>query len=247
MSSDNSADLLRSAMDAAGVTDAGIRAGLAAIVMGESRMQGHVEAGYAHTSNERIRQVFGSRVANLTDAQLDTLKADDHRWFNFIYSGQNSVGRQLGNTTPDDGYNFRGRGFIQLTGRSNYARYAAKINRPDLMTNPDLANDPEVAARLAVAYILDRYHGGGFDAMMKAVGNNTPDIAATKRLYFAQFMASGEFAAGANVQVSVSPAFDLRHRIMAFQAGWNIAHPDKTALAVDGIAGPKTIAAGWSA
>ncbi len=189
------ADILRAAMDAQGVTDPVTRAGLAAICMGESQMQGYTETGYAHTANARIRAVFGSRVPP-DDAALDAIKIDDRAFFNRVYGAQYSVGKQLGNTLPDDGYNFRGRGFIQLTGRANYTFYGKKIGRPDVVSNPDLANDPTVAAALAVAYILDRYHGGGFDQMMASVGNNTPDIAATKQQYFAQYTASGEFRAG---------------------------------------------------
>src|SRR5690348_16907834 len=169
------ADALRAAMDAQHITDNETRAGLAAICMGESAMTGHVETGYAHTGNTRIRQIFGSRVAGLSDAQLDMIKADERSFFNLVYGGPWGM-RNLGNTEPDDGYNFRGRGFIQLTGRANYARYAAKTGHPEIIANPDLANNPGIAAALAVAYIVDRYHGGGFDAMLSAVGNNAPDI-----------------------------------------------------------------------
>lgn len=37
-----------------------------------------------------------------------------------------------------DGYKFRGRGPIQLTGHDNYAAFSASIGRPDVMTNPDV-------------------------------------------------------------------------------------------------------------
>ena len=191
------ADFLRAAMDAGGVIDKETRAGIAAITKGESAMQGYAERGYAHTNNERIREVFGSRVSGLDDDQLDALKADDKAFFNRIYGAEFNVGRELGNTEPDDGYNFRGRGFIQLTGRGNYTRYAALIHKPEVVTDPDLANDPQIAAALAVAYINDRYKGGGFEAMMRCVGNNTPDIAQAKRQYYEQFVASGEFDADA--------------------------------------------------
>jgi putative chitinase len=63
--------------------------------------------------------------------------------------------RDLGNTGPPDGANFRGRGFVQLTGRANYARYAGEIER-DLLTNPELANDPQVAATLLARFLGDR-------------------------------------------------------------------------------------------
>jgi putative chitinase len=197
MTASITAELLIQAMDQAGLADLETRAGIAAIVSGESGMQGYSEEGYAHTPNARIREVYGSRVASLSDAQLDAAKADDRAFFDLVYGGAWGA-ENLGNTEPDDGYNFRGRGLIQLTGRSNYTRYAGKIGQEAaILANPDLANDPATAASLAVAYIVDRYKGGGFAAMMKCVGNNTPDIAATKERYYQQFLASGEFASRA--------------------------------------------------
>lgn len=58
---------------------------------------------------------------------------------------------KLGNG-PGDGARFRGRGFVQLTGRDNYAHYSDVIGH-DLLANPDLANAPEAAALLLAAYL----------------------------------------------------------------------------------------------
>lgn len=63
--------------------------------------------------------------------------------------------RDLGNTGPPDGANFRGRGFVQLTGRANYTHYAGEIE-VDLVTNPELANQPELAAILLARFLGDR-------------------------------------------------------------------------------------------
>lgn len=60
----------------------------------------------------------------------------------------------LGNLGPPDGERFKGRGFIQLTGRSNYTVHGAAIGLGDqLVGNPDLANDPEIAARLLASFL----------------------------------------------------------------------------------------------
>lgn len=49
--------------------------------------------------------------------------------------------RELGNVKPGDGARYAGRGYVQLTGRANYAQYG-------LADNPDDAMKPEVAARV---------------------------------------------------------------------------------------------------
>lgn len=55
------------------------------------------------------------------------------------------IAKALGNTEVGDGYKFRGRGYPQLTGRTNYEK-ASKIVGVDLLENPDLALEPEYAA-----------------------------------------------------------------------------------------------------
>lgn len=61
----------------------------------------------------------------------------------------------LGNTHPGDGAKFRGRGFIQLTGRDNYRRYGERID-VDLEVDPAQANAPRIAAVLLALFIADR-------------------------------------------------------------------------------------------
>jgi len=43
-----------------------------------------------------------------------------------------------GPESSGDGWKYRGRGALQLTGKDNYAAFAKYCNRPDVMTNPDL-------------------------------------------------------------------------------------------------------------
>jgi len=61
---------------------------------------------------------------------------------------------KLGNRAAGDGARYRGRGFVQLTGRKNYAAYGRKIGL-DLEANPDLAQSPEVAAVLLAVFLAD--------------------------------------------------------------------------------------------
>lgn len=72
-------------------------------------------------------------------------------YFTQMYEGRSD----LGNTQQGDGARFHGRGFIQLTGRANYAHYAQRLGIP-LDQNPDLALDTEVAARVLATFMTER-------------------------------------------------------------------------------------------
>jgi peptidoglycan L-alanyl-D-glutamate endopeptidase CwlK len=63
----------------------------------------------------------------------------------------------LGNQGPPDGANFKGRGFVQLTGRSNYKVHGAAIGLGNqLVDNPSLANDPQIAAKLLASFLKSK-------------------------------------------------------------------------------------------
>lgn len=50
----------------------------------------------------------------------------------------------LGNNQKGDGYRFRGRGYVQITGRTNYTKMA-KLLKVDLVNNPELALSRDIA------------------------------------------------------------------------------------------------------
>ena len=63
----------------------------------------------------------------------------------------------LGNKGNGDGDKFKGRGFVQLTGRSNYNKYSKALGiGTELVKNPDKANDPEIAAKILALFIKDK-------------------------------------------------------------------------------------------
>lgn len=65
--------------------------------------------------------------------------------------------KDLGNQGPPDGDNFKGRGYIQLTGRSNYQIHGAAIGLGNqLITNPKLANQPDIAAKLLASFLKSK-------------------------------------------------------------------------------------------
>jgi putative chitinase len=63
--------------------------------------------------------------------------------------------RSLGNKHHGDGQRYRGRGYIQLTGRENYQRAGRALNI-DLVNKPERAAEPQTAAAIAIWYWTNR-------------------------------------------------------------------------------------------
>jgi peptidoglycan hydrolase-like protein with peptidoglycan-binding domain len=83
---------------------------------------------------------------------LATAEHESHlgQWMVELDSGYKYEGREdLGNTQPGDGPKYKGRGFVQITGRNNYAQWSQYLNL-DLLENPQKAAEPEVAAKILV-------------------------------------------------------------------------------------------------
>lgn len=81
---------------------------------------------------------------------------------------------RLGNNQPGDGARFRGRGFVQLTGRANYEKFGKVLDIP-LAENPDSACAPEVAACLLAAFL-----DANRDRLTKALEKN--DLKAARKV-----------------------------------------------------------------
>jgi putative chitinase len=86
-------------------------------------------------SAERMMQVFPRRFPTLASTQ--GFAHDDRAFGNKVYNGR--MGNQIG---TDDGFNFRGRGCLQITGRDSYDMIGRAVGL-DLVDNPDLVNAPQ--------------------------------------------------------------------------------------------------------
>jgi predicted chitinase len=125
---------------------------IAAVTQKESKgKHDAVEKSYDSSSPARIREIF-SRTRDLNDREINRLKKNPEEFFEFVYGGR------MGNDQPGDGYKFRGRGLIQLTGRDNYAAASQALFGDDsLVQNPDIINEnPQVAAQVANWYLMSR-------------------------------------------------------------------------------------------
>jgi len=65
--------------------------------------------------------------------------------------------RDLGNRGKPDGSTFKGRGFVQLTGRANYQKFSGRLGLGNgLVDNPERANEAKVAADLLALFLKDK-------------------------------------------------------------------------------------------
>lgn len=122
-------------------------------------------------SAERLMQVWPSRFPSLAVAQ--EVARSPEKLANAVYGGR------LGNTQPGDGFRYRGRGMIQLTGRSNYRAFSRHLGL-DLEGDPDLAFDGGVALRIAAAYWTHRKLKG--ERTMNALADDDKLRAITYRI-----------------------------------------------------------------
>jgi putative chitinase len=106
---------------------------------------------------ERLLQVFGGRNGYATLEMWQQVVNGGRRAIgNAIYGGSWGM-NNLGNTEPDDGYRFRGRGFIQTTGRNNYRDTSMAVYGDlRLLTNPELLAEPEGGALAAAWFYVAR-------------------------------------------------------------------------------------------
>lgn len=104
---------------------------------------GHDVVENLNYSPDRMTQVWPSRFPTI--ASTDPYSHNPRALANKVYGGR--MGNAIG---TDDGWNFRGRGATQTTGREGYAMLAAKTGL-DVVKNPDLVNDPRYFMECGVA------------------------------------------------------------------------------------------------
>jgi predicted chitinase len=197
--------LLLQAMNDLGITDSNTRAAMAATVQGESAFKLQNEISYENTSNANIIKSFGqgSAFARMSDDQLTKLKKNPAEFFDFIYGGR------YGNNSPGDGYKYRGRGFIGITFKDNYAKYG-KLLGIDLVGNPDLANDPKIAAKIAVMMMRDgmaankNVYGNSdiYTQVARSIGNANAVTEQGKKDAYLKNLQSGQWGADKTADLS---------------------------------------------
>jgi putative chitinase len=101
----------------------------------ESTMFVHLEESLYYREAEHVRATFPIEVPSLQFAA--TLLCDPEKLANVVYAKRNGNG----DSASGDGWDYRGRGLIQLTVKNNYSDAETELGRPYL-TSPELVGLP---------------------------------------------------------------------------------------------------------
>lgn len=104
-----------------------------------------------YSTAARIRAVWPSRFPSEAVARPYVL--NPQALANKVYGGR------MGNLGADDGWTYRGRSLVQITGREMYTK-ASRILGVDLLTHPDLALQPKIAALILYCGMADGWFTG---------------------------------------------------------------------------------------
>ncbi|MGJ7490472.1 XVIPCD domain-containing protein [Variovorax sp. ZT4R33] len=148
----------------AGITSPAELANYMAQVTHESLDLKRLSEGFKYTQGIDqipVRSAFRNGRKELEEARLEALQGKPEHLGELMYGGR------MGNTDPGDGYKYHGRGYIQLTGKDQYAA-AGKALGLDLVNHPELASEPDNASKIAVAYWKANVHGAARENVASA-------------------------------------------------------------------------------
>jgi putative chitinase len=100
-------------------------------------------------SKEGLNKVWPSRFPSI--AAAEPYHRQPEKIANKVYADR--MGN--GNEASGEGFAYRGRGLIQLTGKSNYSLFSDAVGNPEIMSNPSLVATPEYAA-LSAGWFFDK-------------------------------------------------------------------------------------------
>lgn len=148
---------------------------------------GHESAGFTHTV-ENLNYSAGGLLATwpsrFTPELAASMARNPQRIAEHVYGGRMGNGPE----GSGDGYRFRGRGLIQVTGKANYEgvrELLAPFDVPDLLAMPDVLAEPKWAALSAGAFWDGRHLNaladtGQFDQITRRI-NGGQNGAADRR------------------------------------------------------------------
>jgi putative chitinase len=137
---------------------------------------GHESGGFKHTnenlnySADGLKKIFGKyfKEAGLAESYARQPEKIASR----VYGGRMGNGDE----STKEGFKFRGRGYIQLTGKSNYSEFDKFVNE-DILANPDL-----VATQYPLLSAAWFFHKNGLNAIADKGADDATVTSVTKRV-----------------------------------------------------------------
>ena len=171
-------------LEDAGIKDRVAQSNILANIQHESGFIPKTE--YGDYRANRLMELWGpDRKSKKNSQKFDTLAdAQDAVNKGMVHVYDIIYGNRMDNKNPGDAYKYRGRGLIQLTGKSNYKVIGDRIG-VDLVSNPELANHPNHVFDIAIEYL--KYRASNIDdlrdiyKMEKIVGYATNDTEQRKK------------------------------------------------------------------
>ncbi|MEE9304232.1 MAG: glycoside hydrolase family 19 protein [Thiotrichaceae bacterium] len=115
------------------------------------------EANHVNKEDRFLAYILGTAHHEVDKKMKPINEYGGKRYFKRLYDIEGSnpnLARSLGNTTPGDGVKYHGRGFVQVTGKSNYKVWNDRLSI-DLINDPDLALDTGVAVQILFGGMID--------------------------------------------------------------------------------------------
>ncbi|SRR6266498_343668 len=137
------ADVLNAAMDEFGIDTPKRQAMFLAQCAHESGNFSRIVENLNYSTAERLRAIFS--VFHTVNAQEYVHRPE--KLANLVYAHKNGNG----DVHSGDGWAYRGRGLIQVTGRANYTALCTALGK-DIVDDPSYLETPEGAARSAVCW-----------------------------------------------------------------------------------------------
>ena len=137
---------------------------------------GHESGGFKHTnenlnySADGLKKIFPKYFAQAGLAE--SYARQPEKIASRVYGGRMGNGDE----STKEGFKFRGRGYIQLTGKSNYSEFDKFVNE-DILANPDL-----VATQYPLLSAAWFFHKNGLNAIADKGADDATVTAVTKRV-----------------------------------------------------------------
>ena len=161
---------LTQVMNSFGITDNLERAHFLAQTAYESGNYTRTSENLRYTTKSRLQAIFGDRISS---NELDSYLNNPEKLGNKVYANINGNG----NVASGDGYKYRGRGYIQLTGKNNYIDFNNYLKqkgiKDDVVKNPDLVAT-KYPTEASVFYWTSPTLGGSKNISKVAKQGSTP-------------------------------------------------------------------------